>query len=250
MIPIKTKDEIKSLGTILGVWAHPDDETFSMAGIMAVAIQNGQTVACVTATRGEKGVQDESRWPAEHLGQIRTDELKAALDILGVTNHCWLDYPDGGCNQVDEQEAVERICGCIRQYQPDTILTFGPDGMTGHPDHQTVSHWAALAKGATGSKAKIYHSIQTPEQYEDFLEADRQFNIFFNIDKPPVCEAGQCDVCFCLDDDIYQLKLRALRAMPSQTEGMLNVFHDSLRTSLGMEAFVKADRKELSDTQS
>lgn len=239
MTKVKTRDDIKSLGTILGIWAHPDDETFSMAGIMAMAVRNGQTVACVTATRGEKGVQDESRWPAEHLGQIRSDELKAALDILGVTNHCWLDYPDGGCNQVNEQEAVDKITDCIRQYQPDTILTFGPDGMTGHPDHQTVSRWATLARDAAGSQAKIYHSIQTPQQYEDMIEADKQFNIFFNIDKPPVCEAGNCAICFEMDDELYHLKLQALRAMPSQTEGMLNVFRDSLRISLGTEAYVE-----------
>lgn len=239
MTKVKTEDDIKSLGTILGIWAHPDDETFSMAGIMAVAARNGQTVACVTATRGEKGVQDESRWPAERLGQIRTDELKAALEILGVSNHCWLDYPDGGCNQVYEKEAVEKITSCIRQYQPDTILSFGPEGMTGHPDHQTVSRWATLARDAAGSRARIFHATQTPEQYQDLLKADEQFNIFFNIDKPPVCEEGNCDICFCLDEDTYQLKLKALRAMPSQTEGMLNVFHDSLRVSLGMEAFVE-----------
>ena len=56
----------------MGVWAHPDDETYSMAGIMATAVKNGQQVICVTATRGEAGVQDHLRWPAHKLAEDRT----------------------------------------------------------------------------------------------------------------------------------------------------------------------------------
>ncbi len=238
---IHTKDDVAKLGTILGVWAHPDDETYSMAGIMVAAIKNGQTVACVTATRGEAGVQDESRWPAARLGEIRTKELKESMEILGLENHCWLDFPDGKCNKVNTSEAVEKIAHCIEHYQPDSILTFGPDGMTGHTDHQAVSKWAELAKRKTGSKAKIYHSIQTHQQYEAMIEADKQFNIFFNIDHPPVCEPGQCAIMFELDDELYKLKVAALKAMASQTEGMFKMFEDSLRVSLGAEAFVNDD---------
>lgn len=235
----QTKDDIKQLGTILGVWAHPDDETYSMGGITAAAVQNGQTVVCLTATRGEAGVQDENRWPPERLGEIRTNELKAAMEILGVKEHCWLDYPDGGCNNADEDKAVSQIAGCIAKYQPDTILTFGLDGMTGHPDHITVSRWADVAVNRSGSKAKIYHCIQTPEQYQALLEADKKFNIFFNVDKPNMCQDCDCSICFELTDDLYALKLAALKAMPSQTEAMLGMFEHSLRSSLGREAFVE-----------
>ncbi|MBA2278842.1 PIG-L family deacetylase [Candidatus Saccharibacteria bacterium] len=240
MKPLNTVDDIKSLGTILGVWAHPDDETFSMGGIMAAAVGNGQKVSCVTATRGEAGVQDESRWPAARLGEIRTAELRASMEILGVTDHCWLDYPDGKCNVVPTEDGVGRIADCINRCQPDTILTFGPDGMTGHPDHQTVSDWAKRAMEYTGSQANLYYAVQTHAQYDAMIEADKQFNIFFNIDKPPTCESGQCSVCFELDDNLYLCKIAALKAMPSQTESIMQFFEDSLRTSLGTEAFVKA----------
>src|SRR5947207_1873194 len=106
MQQIKTSDDIKQLGTILSVWAHPDDESFSCAGIMAAAIQNGQSVACITATKGEDGVQDESRWPAEQLGEIRAHEMDEALDILGCHNHNWLGYHDGRCQEISADEAV------------------------------------------------------------------------------------------------------------------------------------------------
>jgi LmbE family N-acetylglucosaminyl deacetylase len=237
---ICSKDDIKKLGTVLGVWAHPDDDTYSMGGIMAAAVANGQKVCVITATRGEAGVQDESRWPHERLGEIRTHEMHEALKALGVVDHLWLDYPDGGCKNIPEDEAVQKITRIINRCKPDSILTFGPDGMTGHDDHRTVSRWAGLATARAGSRAKIYHAIQTREQYEAMIEADGQFNIFFNIDKPPVCQKGDCAIHIDLDDEFYAKKLAALHCMPSQTEGLLRVFENSLRTSIGTEAFTDA----------
>ncbi len=240
MKQILTVQDIQSLGTILGIWAHPDDETYTMAGIMAAAIQNGQSVICITATRGEAGVQDEARWPAVRLGEIRTEELKNALKELGVTNHHWLDYPDGGCKLVDEDEATERIAELIKKYQPDSIMTFGPDGMTGHEDHKTVSGWATLAAEKASSKAKVYHSIQTKEQYEAMLAADQQFNIYFNTQNPATCARDECAIYFELDDALYERKQAAFYAMPSQTEAMFKVFGGSLRLGVGTEAFREA----------
>lgn len=237
MTQLKTTEDIKKLGTIMGVWAHPDDDTYSMGGIMAAAVQNGQTVVIVTATRGEAGVQDEKRWPAAELSKIRTEEMAAALNILGVKHHYWLDYPDGGCKNADQHKATDKIAEIIAAYKPDTILTFGPEGMTGHDDHKTVSVWANLAALKAGSNIKIYYAINTQEQYRALVEADKQFNIFFNINEPPVCRSGECAVHFELTEDQYKLKLAALHAMPSQTEALLSVFKESMRASLGVEAF-------------
>ena len=82
------------LGTILGVWAHPDDEAYLSAGLMARAVRNGSRVVCVTATRGEGGSMDEEAWPPERMGEVRTAELERCLRILGVQEHHWLDLPD------------------------------------------------------------------------------------------------------------------------------------------------------------
>src|SRR6478609_10639801 len=93
------------LGTILGVWAHPDDETWLSAVHMMRAIRAGQRVVCVTATRGELGSTDPERWPAgQQLAAVRTVEMEQALSRLGVTEHHWLDYPDGGCADAPEAE--------------------------------------------------------------------------------------------------------------------------------------------------
>jgi len=124
-------NDIKTLGTILCVFAHPDDETFTMGGVIAAASQKGQRIICVTATHGEGGVQDGSRWPAATLGQTRAAELEEALKILGVTEHYWLDYADGACTSADAEAAAGKVAAIIRTSQPDSIFSFGPDGLTG-----------------------------------------------------------------------------------------------------------------------
>lgn len=239
MQQIKTPHDIKQLGTILSVWAHPDDESFTCAGIMVAAIQNGQQVTCVTATKGEAGVQDEKRWPAAQLGKIREAELMEGLKILGIRQHCWLGYPDGGCKDMNKTEAVKKIKDCIAKYQPDSILTFGPDGMTGHDDHCTVSAW--VDEAVKGTTIAVYHAAQLKEVYEHMRAADEQFNIFFNIDQPSFVEAADCAILMDLPKDILEKKYHCLCAMPSQTEAMFKMLgHDNACAMLRTESFTKA----------
>lgn len=239
---IKTADDVKKLGTMLSVWAHPDDETFSCGGLLRTAIKNGQTVVCVTATKGEAGVQDESRWPAAQLGAIREEELQAALRILGITNHHWLDYKDGQCAAADKHEAAAKLVPLIKQYQPDTVLTFGPDGITGHTDHIAVGKWAELALTLAGHLASVYHITTSKSQYEAYLkEADEQFNIYFNIDTPVCMPEADCDIAYRLSQEDCRVKRQALAAMPSQMEGMLNHFdEEKFAAAFCIEPFVRA----------
>lgn len=240
MTNIQSIQDVKQLGTILSVWAHPDDESYSCAGIMAAAVANGQEIICVTATKGEAGVQDESRWPAARLGDIRAAEMAEVLKVLGITKHHWLGYADGGCQDAAEQSAARQIRSFIDQYQPDSILTFGPEGMTGHDDHRAVSRWASLA--AAGTPVRIYHAVQLPDVYEHLRHADEQFNIFFNIDQPPLREADQCAIVLKLPDELLIKKYQCLCAMPSQTEGMFHQFgQETICTMICTEAFVRAE---------
>lgn len=240
---ICTIDDIKKLGTILCVGAHPDDETFMAAGILAAAVRNGQEVACITATRGEAGVQDESRWPAVELADIRTKELEEALRIIGIQQHYWLGFADGCCYEAPVNKAVEELSQLIDKINPQTILTFGPDGSTGHPDHQTVSHWVSLA--TEGKKISVYHSVEEKYIYEKYLKnLDKQFNIFFNIKKPLTIPLDKCDIAFQLPPEIIAIKHDALKAMPSQTEAMLtNMPRDHLKAFM-LECFISGDRNE------
>ncbi len=240
MRQIKTTSDIKNLGTIMCVWAHPDDESFTCAGIMATAVQNGQSVVCITATKGEAGVQDPGRWPPEKLGEIRAEELKHALDCVGIHDHYWLGYKDGHCHEVDHKEAIAQIKELIDKYKPNTILTFGPDGMTGHTDHQTVSDWANGA--VEGTNINVYHAVEEEQRYVDYMiEAHKKFNIYFNIDKPPIKKIEECDIAYKLPKDILAKKRDALKSMPSQTEAMFkNTPPDLMEAMLSLECFVEA----------
>lgn len=234
--------DIGKLGSILGVWAHPDDETMSCAGIMATAIVNNQKVACLTATKGEQGSQDEHRWPKSQLASIRQKELEASLGIIGVKNHHWLGFLDGKCDAKDKK-AIEIVSKYIIKYQPDTILTFGPDGFTGHNDHIAVNAWVNKAVSLTHSSASIYNTAITKKRYLSGLKIlDEKLDIFFNLEEPNFTKEKDCEINFKLSQKLSQIKYKALKAMPSQTEVMLKGFSkDIICKSLSVEQFTKAN---------
>lgn len=206
---------------------------------MAAAIKNGQKVACITATKGESGVQDPSRWSAQDLGEIRASEMKKALECIGCDNHNWLGYIDGHCKDVPDAEGAAKVREFIDLYQPNSILTFGPDGLTGHPDHQAVSRWARLA---ASSEVQVYYKVEEQGMYEKYLfDLDKKFYFYFNVDKPPVRTASSCDVALNLPPELCQIKEAALRAMPSQYDFFFkNTTPESVHALISVECFVKA----------
>ncbi len=216
---------VSELGTVLGVWAHPDDETYLSAGLMAQAVRDGHRVVCVTATRGEEGSWDEERWPTAEMGRVREAELMASLEVLGVTEHHWLDYYDGTCAGVDRSEAVGKVLAIMREVQPSSVFTFGPDGMTGHADHKAVSAWTGEAFAAAAPpQARLFHATETPEWAETFVPVMNRFNVFMEPGTPPVTPREQLAIDFALPADILERKLLAIEAHVSQVEGMMNAF--------------------------
>lgn len=226
------------VGTMLGVWAHPDDETYLTAGLMAQAVRDGERVVCVTATRGEEGSWDEERWPASQMGKVREAELMASLEILGVKEHHWLDYHDGACASVDQEKATGKVQAIIEELQPDAVFTFGPEGMTGHSDHKSVSAWTTEAfRRVAPPGARLYYAVYTPEWAEEFVPRFNRFNVFFDPNTPPVVPADRLDVHFHLPPDILDLKMRAIEAHVSQVEGMLKAFGPDVFREGGKEEF-------------
>jgi LmbE family N-acetylglucosaminyl deacetylase len=240
---ISSPQGIQRLGTILGVWAHPDDETFCAGGLMAAAVRNGQQVICLTATKGEAGSSNLQKWPRSKMGTIRSRELKSALQVLGVKKHHWLDYKDGQCGTADSIRAAEKIAAYITKYQPDTILTFGPDGLTGHTDHASVSAWVDLALKLVKTKPRVFQAVLTVGQYKKYLQAaDAKLNLFFNIDQPPLAPKKECDICFCCTDELCERKQQAFAAMPSQYTQMRAAFdQDYLNEAFRIEAFIEGN---------
>ncbi len=133
--------------TVLGVWAHPDDEAYLSATLMHRVRAAGGRVVVVTATLGEAGL---SSLAPEDAKALRYRELKNALSVVDVHEHHVLGHDDGGCADVAVAEGAGRIEELMREIRPDLIVTFGPDGITGHPDHVAVSRWTIAAWQRTG----------------------------------------------------------------------------------------------------
>lgn len=229
--------------SVLGVWAHPDDEAFLSAGLMAAAVGRGARVVCVTATRGEEGSQCEDEWPPDRMGEIREGELRRSLQILGVTEHRFLDYRDGACGEADPREAVGRIARVIEEVRPDSVLTFGPDGMTGHPDHRVVSLWATVAFAeAAGAAARLYFATTTPEWAASMVPRMNRLDMY-GPGTPPVTPRAELAIDFELPGDVLELKDRAIRAHRSQVEGMYRILgQDFVRQVYATEWFRGATR--------
>lgn len=235
---------MKELGTVVGVWAHPDDESYLMGGIMAAVARDGGRVTCVTATRGEAGSQDETRWPSETISSVREKELMDALNVLGGHDHVWLDYVDGRCEEVDDIEASAKIAGVIEATRADTVLTFDPDGHTGHPDHRCVSRWTLAAfEQAAKQGAKLYYVAVAPEWIEQWGPILDPFNVFAP-GTPWTVPRADLAIDFKVDGELLETKLTALRAQPSQTEGLIGALGETFfREGLTEETFALAVTK-------
>lgn len=236
---------MQDLGTILGVWAHPDDDIYLSSGLMAVAAAAGRRVVDVTATRGEGGSMDEERWPPERMADVRTEEMRRSLEILGVTEHRFLVGPvDVDMQTPLDSSGASQVVDIVREVQPDTVLTFGPDGMTGHEGHKSVSAWAGQAfDEAAKPGARLYHATVTPEWAAAWLPRLEPFDISLP-GTPPITPRDELAIDFELPDDVLDLKFEAIQAHESQVEGLIGVFGDRMREWMSVEYFRLAAVKE------
>jgi LmbE family N-acetylglucosaminyl deacetylase len=135
----------------MAVVAHPDDESLGLGGTLSKYAAEGVETFLVTATRGEGGRYRGRRreevghpGPAQ-LATIREAELRAAAAVLRIREVALLDYRDQDVDRADPREALGRIVSHLRRVRPHVVVTFGPDGAYGHPDHIAVSQFTTAA---------------------------------------------------------------------------------------------------------
>jgi LmbE family N-acetylglucosaminyl deacetylase len=146
---------------LLGVLAHPDDESMGMGGILAKYSAEGVETHLVTATRGEHGwfgAPEDNPGP-EKLGRIREAELCAAAKVLGVRDVAFLDYVDGHLDEADPQEVIAKIAQHIRRVRPQVVFTFDQNGAYGHPDHIAISQLTTAAVVAAADSTYSHEDI-------------------------------------------------------------------------------------------
>src|SRR5438105_2408242 len=122
--------------SLLAVFAHPDDESLVAGGTLARYAAEGWRTALLCATRGEWGpISDDALADYENLGEVRERELRAACEVLGIRWLRFLDLEDACVAAVigtkEEATVLEKIVRAIRELRPQTIITFGPDGLYG-----------------------------------------------------------------------------------------------------------------------
>jgi LmbE family N-acetylglucosaminyl deacetylase len=211
---------VMSRRTLLGVWAHPDDEAYTSAGLMAEFRRRGDRVVVVTATLGEHGTSDPQAWPPARLAARRHAELRNSLAALDVDELRLLGYEDGGCERRDGAAA---IAGVIAEIKPDLIVTFGPDGMTGHPDHRAISRWTTEAWAATRPAASLWYATVTPEFHRQWGPINDQIGLWADQPAPPCASGEDLARSTRLADDLLDLKIAALEAHNSQTRPLIEL---------------------------
>ena len=167
--------------------------------------------------------------------------MTASLAAVGVDEHHWLGHPDGGCADVAVEPAVDRLVSIIDRVRPDTIVTFGPDGMTGHPDHRAVSAWTTAAWQAQCSRARLWYATLLPSFHAQWGELNDEVGLFADVDGPPCTADEEAALIVRCEGRILDAKMAALRAHHSQTAPLVALAgEETYRHWWSTEAFVDA----------
>jgi N-acetylglucosamine malate deacetylase 2 len=140
--------------SILVILSHPDDESFPIGGTLAKYAAEGAKIHLISETRGEAGIPEMQ---PELAGQVREAELRQAASVLGIREVQFLDYLDGELDQVDPGEIIDQLTEAIRQINPQAVITFGPDGISGHPDHLAIHHATKAAFELANTAARLFY---------------------------------------------------------------------------------------------
>ena len=228
---------------LLAVFAHPDDESFRCGGTLSLLSQRGMRVQVLTATRGEAGsCGDPPLCHPEELAAVREGELRCACAALGIQPPLLLGYRDGELVNVAEEEAVARVLEAIQAWQPQFVLTWPPDGLSGHPDHVAVSRWTTLAFEQAGTlglaaPAALFH-LAVPRSVAEILGLGHLHAV------PDEAVTLMVDVT-----PVWEEKLAAINCHRTQAGGLslLSVTEERQRLFLGKEHFCRVRGREQRD---
>jgi N-acetylglucosamine malate deacetylase 2 len=189
-------DTMPPLTNVLGVCAHPDDESFGLGAILSALAKAGSTVSVLCFTHGEAstlhGVDGDLR-------TIRGTELAAAGHILGVTHLELLDYPDGHLTATPLDELADHLKRVASAVNAAALLVFDHGGITGHPDHQHATDAALLAAPTLGSPVlawaipdKVAHSLNDEFHTAFAGRSDDEIAITITVDRTAQLDAIRC----------------------------------------------------------
>ena len=230
------------VGTILGVWGHPDDEAYLAAAVMAVAADAGQRVVCVTLTRGELGTPDPVAWPPDKLAAERTKEMEACMRTIGVREHHWFDYPDGGCADVDPEAAIAAPGGARDRggagHHAD-LRSRRRDGPWG--PHRRVRVDDGSVRAGRATRARLLYATKTPEWNREFFSLIDPADVMMVEGMQPE-EMAREDLAlyFRAEGALLERKLAALACQASQTGPFIDAYGEAMYRQLIAEEFFRS----------
>ena len=137
--------------SVLGAFAHPDDEGFGCGGALAMLGARGARVTIAVGTNGDVGeISDPTLATPETLASVRQEEMRQAMKVTGVQDIRFMGYRDSGMAGTPENDhprslyqappdrVTEELAQIIQDTRPDAVLTHDPTGGYGHPDHKTM----------------------------------------------------------------------------------------------------------------
>jgi N-acetyl-1-D-myo-inositol-2-amino-2-deoxy-alpha-D-glucopyranoside deacetylase len=233
--------------TILAVFAHPDDESLACGGTLARLADAGARVVLICASRGEKGrVSDPALVATHDLASVRSEELREAAHVLGISEVLLLDHPDGDLRWADVPAFHVEIVLAIQRYTPDTVITFGEDGLYWHLDHIGVHERTYTAVRSFGPYAPpLYYVTMKQGVMTDLVRTAIANGLTlrthpFDIDPDTFGEHAKPPTLLVDVHDWVPRKLAALRCHQTQIgqdSPFRHVSDDQARRLLGVEQF-------------
>jgi len=237
-------------GRVAGVFAHPDDDTYGVGGSIALhATDPALRVTVIMTTSGDAGqIADPSLATRENLGSVREREDVASWRALGLQPEIhFLRYPDGHVAELSRDQLVARFVELLLAARPDVVITFGPEGITGHDDHIAVGLAAteafhAARASATGGFERLLYNVVPAGKLDRFNEVLRERGMEPIDPTQPFQPRGVPDEAIGVRVDcraVWERKLDALREHRTQGE-MEDIPFDLYPLMLGWEEYVIA----------
>jgi LmbE family N-acetylglucosaminyl deacetylase len=200
---------------LMVITAHPDDEAGNFGGSLRLYRERGVETCVLCLTPGQAASHRGGAKSDHELAAMRRKEFAAACEILKVSRGIVLDYPDGQLHRLDLYKVVCDLTRQVREFRPQVMLTFGPEGgVTGHTDHSMASVFATLAFHWAGRNNRY------PDQLQDGVTAHIAQKLYYATansgipGRPPVSLPPQTTIIEI--GDYLETKFAAFKAHASQ----------------------------------
>jgi LmbE family N-acetylglucosaminyl deacetylase len=220
---------------LMVITAHPDDEAGGFGGVLRLYSERKVETCVVCLTPGQAASNRGGAKSDQELAAIRRKEFASACEILKVNRGVVLDYPDGQLYRQDSYRVVCELSLHLREFRPQVLLTFGPEGgLTGHTDHSMVSVFATLGFHWAGRANRYPDQLQggiTPHRAQKLYYATANFTL---PDRQPILLSFPTA---CIDiGDFLDAKIAAFKAHASQSP-LWPRFEENIRKGARQEMF-------------